>query len=47
VTKKKSGHTGACLSVIPALRKLRQEDGEFEASRVYIVRPYLNNAHKS
>jgi hypothetical protein len=27
--------------IIPALRKLRQEDGKFKASLSYIVRPWL------
>jgi hypothetical protein len=28
-------------SVIPALRRLRQEDGEFQSSLGYLVKPYL------
>jgi hypothetical protein len=30
-----------CIYVIPALGKLRQEDGEFKVSLGYIVRRYL------
>jgi hypothetical protein len=30
-----------CTPVIPALRRLRQEDHEFEASLDYTVRPHL------
>jgi hypothetical protein len=29
---KRSGKVRWCISVIPALRRLRQEDGEFKAS---------------
>jgi hypothetical protein len=31
------------MSVIPALRRLRQEDGEFKASLGYEARPGLKN----
>jgi hypothetical protein len=30
-----------CGAIIPALRRLRQEDGEFKANLGYIVRPCL------
>jgi hypothetical protein len=33
-------------TVIPALRRLRQENGEFEASLDYISRPYLKKQKK-
>jgi hypothetical protein len=31
------------MSVIPALRKLRQEDHKLEESLGYMVRPFLKN----
>jgi hypothetical protein len=34
------------ILVIPVLRRLRQEDGEFKASLGYIAIPYLNRQTK-
>jgi hypothetical protein len=33
-------------AVIPALRRLRQEDGELQASLGYTVRPYLQKRER-
>lgn len=35
-----------CTSVIPALRRLRQENHKLTASLVYIARPYVKNQTK-
>jgi hypothetical protein len=35
-----------CTPVIPAFRRLRQEDHGFEASLGYLVRPYLKRKKK-
>jgi hypothetical protein len=37
------GMVAWCIPVIPALRKLRLEDGEFKANLNFIVRPCLKN----
>jgi hypothetical protein len=36
----------SCTPVIPAFRRLRQENCEFEVSLGYIVRPYLKQRSK-
>jgi hypothetical protein len=36
-----------CTPVIPALRRLREEDQELEASLGYLVRPYLKTPQKT
>lgn len=36
-----------CRTVIPpSLRRLRQEDGDFQASLGYMLSPYFNNKQK-
>jgi hypothetical protein len=39
--KNKARYNNACMPVIPALRRLRQEDHEFKTSLGYIARPCL------
>jgi hypothetical protein len=36
IKTKLAGHGGSCLSIIPALRKLRKENYEFKSSLSYI-----------
>jgi hypothetical protein len=40
------GCSGACVPVIPAFRRLRQDDGEFEAILDYIVMSCLKKRNK-